>query len=67
MERSMSFSFKDVIKIIREWDLDAKQVRDALLLYRKVVLDSEASRQQAASTDLFKHKKIKKLERGTKH
>lgn len=63
----MSFSFRDVIKMIREWDLDAKQVRDALLLYRKMIIDNEASRDQGASTDLFTHKNIKKLERGTKH
>lgn len=63
----MGYSWREVIRIIREWKLDPKQCRDALLLYRKVVLDNSASKSQSAINDLSNHEQFKKLETGTKH
>lgn len=63
----MGYGWREVIRMVREMKLDPKQCRDALLLYRKIVIDNDASNKQSACTDLFNHEQIRKKETGTRH
>jgi len=61
----MSFSIEDVLKIMREYDMDLLQLREAIIAYRHIKSIDKKGKEpipQERIDDLFNFKQIRDLE-----